>query len=124
MSRGKKGMSERAIERLEEKGYLKSIRAEMRAEVLKCLVDMEEEGLIPADLRIKRFSPVDPEDTEALAYVLQFLAHHGMTQTKNCLLNEVNAEIPFRPVNSQRSDIAALISARAEADDEDDEDQE
>jgi hypothetical protein len=115
MARGKKGMSERAVERLEEKGYLKSIRAEMRAEVLKCLVDMEEEGLIPADLRIKRFSPVEAEDTEALAYVLQFLAHHGMVHTKNCLLNEVNGDIPFRPVTDKQSDIAHLILSRADA---------
>jgi hypothetical protein len=122
MSRGKKGMSERAVERLEEKGYLKSIRAEMRAEVLKCLVDMEEEGLIPADLRIKRFSPIEPEDTEALAYVLQFLAHHGMIHTKNCLLNEVNAEIPFRQVNDRGSDIARLIAAKAEAEGDEEED--
>jgi hypothetical protein len=116
-------MSERAVERLEEKGYLKSIRAEMRAEVLKCLVDMEEEGLIPADLRIKRFSPIDPEDTEALAYVLQFLAHHGMTHTRNCLLNEVNAEIASRPVNNERSDIARLIGARTEPDADEEEDE-
>jgi hypothetical protein len=114
-------MSERAVERLEEKGYLKSIRAEMRSEVLKCLVDMEEEGLIPADLRIKRFSPIEMEDKEALAYVLQFLAHHGLTHTRNCLINEVNADIPPRAVNESQSDIARLIATRADLGDEGDE---
>jgi hypothetical protein len=40
MSKAKKPMSERAVDRLEEKEYLKNVRAVMRAEVMKCLVDL------------------------------------------------------------------------------------
>jgi hypothetical protein len=45
MSLGKRGMSQREVERPNEKGYLyvKSIRADLRGEVLKCRVDVEEE---------------------------------------------------------------------------------
>jgi hypothetical protein len=113
-------MSERAVVRLEEKGYLKSIRAEIRADIFKCLVDLEDEGLIPPDYRIKRFSPTSPEDYQALSYILQFLTHHGLIHTKNCLVNEVNGEIPLRAANEAQSDLGRLVLMEDGSDDDND----
>jgi hypothetical protein len=101
MAQGKKGISERAVERLEEKGYLMSVRAEMKAEVMKCLVEMEEAGEIPSHLRIKRYSPPDELNKEVLGYVLEFLKFHQMTNAVECLVREVNGEIAV-PQNSAR----------------------
>jgi hypothetical protein len=56
MACAKKGFRKHAVERLEEKGYSMSVRAETKAEVMKCLVDMEEAGEILRNLRIKRYS--------------------------------------------------------------------
>jgi hypothetical protein len=78
---------------LEENGYLTSVRAEMKAEVMKCLVEMEEAGEIPPHLRIKRYTPPDEVNAQALGYVLEFLRFHGMTSTVECLVPAVNAEI-------------------------------
>jgi hypothetical protein len=74
----KANLSDRALERLEEKGFLKHIRAEMKAEVLQCLVDMEEAEEIPSKYRIRRFSPTEPEDQAAIKVIYQFLVHHGL----------------------------------------------
>ena len=93
MSRTKKGISERAVERLEEKGYLMSIRAEMKAEVMKCLVEMEEQGEIPRHLRIKRYTPPDEENKLAIAYIAEFMRHHSLTSSLQCLQAEVNGDI-------------------------------
>jgi hypothetical protein len=62
MAGAKKGISKRPVERLDEKDYLMSVRAEMKVEVMKCLVEMEQAGEIPTNLSIKRYSPPDPEN--------------------------------------------------------------
>ena len=109
MSRAKKGISERAVERLEEKGYLMSIRAEMKAEVMKCLVEMEEQGEIPRHLRIKRFTPPDDENKQALAYIAEFLRFHGLECSLTCLQAEVNGDIPNLRGGGQKSELAQAI---------------
>jgi hypothetical protein len=62
MVRAKKGISERAVERLEQKGYLKTVRAEMKAEAMKCL----SKGRGWGD------NPQDEENKQARSYVLEF----------------------------------------------------
>jgi hypothetical protein len=96
MARAKKGISERAVERLEQKGYLKTVRAEMKAEAMKCLVEMEEAGEIPSHLRIRRYDPQDEENKQALSYVLEFLRFHGMTHTIECFTREIAGPIEPR----------------------------
>jgi hypothetical protein len=93
MTSSKKTMSERAVDRLEENGYLKLIRAEMRAEVMECLVDLEEHGGIPSELRIKRFTPETDDVKQILIYIHEYLRANKMTHTIRCLENEVNAPI-------------------------------
>jgi hypothetical protein len=107
MAHGKKEISEKAVERLEEKGYLMSIRAEMKAEVMKCLVEMEEAGEIPPHLRIKRFSPPDDLNKEMLGYVLQFLRFHQMTNAVECLVREVNGRITVPQSSDGNSSLVA-----------------
>jgi hypothetical protein len=118
MARAGRGISERAVERLEKKGYLMSVRAEMKAEVMKCLVEMEEAGEIPTNLRIKRYSPPDAENQQALAYVAEFLRCHGLTHSYECLFHEVNAEIVIPPNGSNTSLLAQAIQRKTQ--DEDD----
>jgi hypothetical protein len=120
MSRMKKTMSERAVERLEQQGYLKNVRAEMRAEVMKCLVEMEEAGDIPPDLRIKRYSPENEEDTEILTLISEFLRFHNLKNTLICFENEINpgsitGKISSLPVSRRRSLIAAKIAETDQA---------
>jgi hypothetical protein len=112
MSSAKKTMSERAVDRLEEKGYLKNVRAEMRAEVMKCLVDMEEQGEIPPDLRIKRYTPESEELKHILALIHEFLRIHAMKHTLTCLEREVNGPIDVTPVKPGTSTIAAAIAKK------------
>jgi hypothetical protein len=120
MSQTKKTMSERAVERLEEKGYLKTVRAEMRAEVMKCLVEMEELGDIPSDLRIKRYTPETKEDKEILTFISEFLRLHGLKNTHICFENEINpgsvaGKIDALPVSKGHSLIAAKIAESDQA---------
>lgn len=116
MSRAKKGISERAVERLEEKGYLMSIRAEMKAEVMKCLVEMEEQGEIPKHLRINRYTPADDENKQALAYIAEFMRFHGLDSSLTCLQAEVNGEIPTLRGGGNRSELAEAIMTRGQDD--------
>jgi hypothetical protein len=117
MARQKKGISERAVERLEEKGYLMTIRAEMKAEVMKVLVEMEEEGAIPAHLRIKRYTPGSADDKEALALVTEYLRFHGLNNSLTCLQHEVNDVIPTRHGSGgHQSELAVAIQKKAEED--------
>jgi hypothetical protein len=109
MARPKKGISERAVERLEAKGYLMSVRAEMKAEVMKCLVDMEESGEIPPHLRIKRYTPPDEAHSQALGFILEFLRFHQLANTAACLIREVNAEID--PPVSSGSELSLVAQA-------------
>lgn len=109
MSRTKKGISERAVERLEEKGYLMSIRAEMKAEVMKCLVEMEEQGEIPRHLRIKRYTPSDDENKQALAYIAEFMRFHGLENSLTCLQAEVNGDIPNLRGGGNMSELAQAV---------------
>ena len=109
MSRAKKGISERAVERLEEKGYLMSIRAEMKAEVMKCLVEMEEQGEIPRHLRIKRYTPSDDENRQALAYIADFMRFHGLENSLTCLEAEVNGDIPALRGDGKMSELARAV---------------
>jgi hypothetical protein len=120
MSSAKKTMSERAVERLEEEGYLKTVRAEMRAEVMKCLVEMEEVGDIPPDLRIKRYTPETKEDKQILIFISEFLRFHGLKSTHICLENEINpgsiaGRVDALPVSRGRSSIAAKIAEQDDA---------
>jgi hypothetical protein len=112
MTSAKKTMSERAVDRLEEKGYLKNVRAEMRAEVIKCLVDMEEQGEIPPDLRIKRYTPESDELKQILRYIREFLAAHAMKHTLVCLEREVNWPIEAIPLRRGRTTIADAIAKK------------
>jgi hypothetical protein len=108
MTGAKKTMSERAVDRLEEKGYLKNVRAEMRAEVMKCLVDMEEQGEIPSDLRIKRYTPESEELKQILRYIHEFLILHSMKHTLVCLEREVNWPIEALPI--RRGNVKSIIA--------------
>jgi hypothetical protein len=99
---------------LEEKGYLKNVRAEMRAEVMKCLVDMEEQGDIPADLRIKRYTPETEELKQILAYIREFLTAHAMKHTLVCLEREVNGTIEQIPLRKGRTTIAEAIAKKTQ----------
>ena len=112
MRQSKKGISERAVERLEEKGYLMNIRAEMKAEVMKCLVEMEEEGEIPTHLRIKRYKTKNNESIQALSYVEEFMRFHGLENSLTCLKAEVNANIPTLKSNKNQSKLAEAIMVR------------
>lgn len=120
MTKARKGISERAVDRLEEKGYLMSIRAEMKAEVMKCLVEMEEQGEIPPHLRIKRFTPGDDDDYQALAYIAEFMRFHGLENSLTCLKAEVNGEIPTIRNGEKQSELAAAIQAKAQESDDSD----
>jgi hypothetical protein len=93
MAGAKKTMSERAVDRLEENGYLKLVRAEMRAEVMECLVELEEKGGIPSEIRIKRYTPETDDVKKILEYIQEYLAANKMTHTLRCLVHEVNAPI-------------------------------
>jgi hypothetical protein len=93
MASAKKTMSERAVDRLEERGYLKLVRAEMRAEVMECLVDLEEKGAIPSELRIKRYTPESDDVKRNLSYVLEYLRANKMTHTVRCFKHEINGKI-------------------------------
>jgi hypothetical protein len=115
MSKAKKSISERAVDRLEEQGFLKHIRAEMKADVMQCLVDMEVAGEIPSELRIKRFSPTEEADENAIKIIHQYLLQHGFTHSLACLKHEVNLEnFPPAEVNetTQTSDLAERIEAK------------
>jgi hypothetical protein len=119
MAKSKKGISERAIDRLEERGALKKIRAEMKADVMQCLVDMEEAGEIPSDLRIKRFSPTEEEDKKAIKLIHQYLVHHHFVFSAACLKHEVNWGIPPADVNEGRkSDLAERVAAHPDDEEE------
>lgn len=120
MTKARKGISERAVERLEEKGYLMTIRAEMKAEVMKCLVEMEEQGEIPPHLRIKRYTPSEEEDFQALAYIAEFMRFHGLENSLTCLKAEVNGEIPTIRAGNKQSELAAAIQAKTQESDESD----
>jgi hypothetical protein len=48
----------------------------MRAEVLKCLVNIEQQGEIPPDLRIKQYTPESKELNRILALIHEFLRPH------------------------------------------------
>ena len=117
MNKKKKGISERAIDRLEENGYLMSIRAEMKAEVMKCLVEMEDQDEIPPNLRIKRYTPTSDESMTALAYVEEFMKFHGLENSLTCLKAEVNAEIPTIRSGKSQSKLAEAIMNRGNEND-------
>jgi hypothetical protein len=115
----KKGITDRAIDSLEENGYLSNVRAEMKAEVIKALVELEEAGEIPPSLRISRYTPVDTANKEALGYVLEFLKFHKLDKAAACLANEVNGEIPEVGNSADSSLIAQKVTTQEEADQED-----
>jgi hypothetical protein len=96
-----------------------SVRAEMKAEVMKCLVDMEEAGEIPPQLRIKRYTPPDEHNMQAIGYILEFLHFHQLTHTAECLKREVNAEVdaPTNP-EPELSLIAQAIRQKTPEDDD------
>lgn len=111
-------VSELAVQRLEESGYMNSIRAEMKAEVMKCLVEMEEEGEIPQTLRVKRFTPQDDGDYQSLGLVAEFLRFHHLEHTLECLKAETNGDIPVIRGGGSTSELAAAIK-RGVSDEED-----
>jgi hypothetical protein len=90
MTRARQGISERAVDFLEANGYLNSVRAEMKAEVMKSLVELEEEGQIPPSLRISRYTPPDDLNKQAIAFVLEFLKFHKLNNSVESLVREVN----------------------------------
>lgn len=92
----------------------------MRAEVMKCLVEMEELGDIPSDLRIKRYTPETKEDKEILTFISEFLRLHGLKNTHICFENEINpgsvaGKIDALPVSKGHSLIAAKIAESDQA---------
>ena len=112
MSRKGKGISEQAVERLEEKGYLMNVRAEMKDEVMKCLVEMQDRGEIPPHLRINQYTPPDDENAQALAFVAEFLRYHGLEHSLNCLKAEVNGEIMGLRGSGYQSQLATAIAQK------------
>ena len=106
-----KGISEQAVDRLEETGYLMNVRSEMKAEVMKCLVQMEEQGELPPHLRVKRFTPTSDEDANALAYIAEFLRFHKLEHSLECLKAETNGEIMTLKNNeNKQSELAQAIA--------------
>jgi hypothetical protein len=119
MSRPRQGISERAIDFLESNGYLNSVRAQMKAEVMKSLVELEEAGEIPSDLRINRYTPSDELNQQAISYVLEFLKFHNLNNSVESLIREVNWE-PIAVVdhNGDHSLIAQKLEPDAPEDGE------
>ena len=105
-----KGISEQAVDRLEESGYLMNVRSEMKAEVMKCLVQMEEQGELPPHLRVKRFTPTSDEDANALAYIAEFMKFHGLEHSLECLKAETNGEIMTLRNAGSQSELAQAIA--------------
>lgn len=102
-------LNEQAAAHLEETGFIRKIRAQMKAEVMKTLVDMEEEGELPKNLKLKRYEPDDP-NANALAYVAQFLRFHGLTAAYDCLISEVNGPVMIlRSSEIEHSELALAI---------------
>jgi hypothetical protein len=117
MSRPRQGISERAIDFLEGNGYLNSVRAQMKAEVMKSLVQLEEAGEIPPDLRINRYTPSDDLNKQAISYVLEFLKFHELSNSVESLIREVNWE-PISEVenNGDHSLVAQKLEPEASED--------
>jgi hypothetical protein len=109
MAKPRQGISERAIDFLEGNGYLNSVRAEMKAEVIKSLVELEEAGQIPPSLRINRYTPSDDLNKQAIAYVLEFLKFHKLPNSIECLSREVNDDIEALPSSGTASLAAQKI---------------
>ena len=102
-------LNEQASSRLEETGFLRKVRAQMKAEVMKTLVDIEEDGQLPSTLKVKRYDP-DDDNSNALAYVGEFFRFHGLEATFDCLCAEVNGPImKTRNGTDNHSELAALI---------------
>ncbi|EAX90668.1 hypothetical protein TVAG_495050 [Trichomonas vaginalis G3] len=106
-----KGISDQAVDRLEESGYLMNVRSEMKAEIMKCLVEMENQGELPPHLRIKRFTPTTDEDANALAYIAEFMKFHGLEHSLECLKAETNGEILQIRSGSNMSELATAIAS-------------
>jgi hypothetical protein len=100
MTRPRQGISERAVDFLENNGYLNSVRAEMKAEVMKSLVELEEAGEIPPSLRISRYTPPDDLNKQAISFVLEFLKFHKLGHSIESLIREVNWE----PIDELKSE--------------------
>jgi hypothetical protein len=113
MSKPRQGISERAVEFLEGNGYLSNVRAEVKAEVIKSLVELEEAGEIPPSLRIDRYTPPDDLNKQAIAYVLEFLKFHKLGHSVECLTREVNGDIEALPLSGKFSLVAQNIGAPA-----------
>jgi hypothetical protein len=81
---------------------------------MKCLVDMEEQGEIPSDLRIKRYTPESDELKQILRYIHEFLTLHSMKHTLVCLEREVNWPIDPLPIRrgKAKSVIAETIAKK------------
>lgn len=105
-----KGISEQAVDRLEETGYLMNVRSEMKAEVMKCLVQMEDQGELPPHLRVKRFAPTTEEDANALAYIAEFMKFHGLDHSLECLKAETKGEIMNLKSGGSQSELAQAIA--------------
>jgi hypothetical protein len=108
-------MSERAVERLEEKGYLKNVRSELRVEVLKCLIEMEEQGEIPADLRVRRYTPEGDDQKQILVLIHEFLRFHSLKNTLACFEREINTAIDSPPLKRGKTTttIADVVATSA-----------
>ena len=115
-----KPLSEQAVEYLEKQGYLMEIRAEMKDEVMKCLLQLEEKNEIPTHLKIKRYTPESDEDVQALSYIADFLRFHGLEHSYNCLKAEVNGEIPTIRSDVNQSNLASAIQIYNEKQEESD----
>ena len=109
MKKGAKPLSEQAVEYLEKQGYLMQIRAEMKDEVMKCLLELEEKNEIPTHLKIKRYTPESDEDVQALSYIADFLRFHNLEHSLNCLKAEVNGDIPTIRSDINQSNLASAI---------------
>jgi hypothetical protein len=90
---------------------------------MDCLVQMEEAGQIQSDVRIKRYTPTDPENKEAITAVYQFFIQHNLNFAARCLRKEVNWEIPEVERNPEYSDLADRILAEPPLPEEEEEEQ-
>lgn len=98
-----------AAERLEQTGFLRKIKAEMKANVIDTLVKMEENKELPEDLKVKRFTPNDSQE-DALSYVGEFLKFHNLESTFKCLQAEVNGTVMVhRTAGNETSELARVI---------------
>ena len=107
----KKVSTEQAIKTLQENGYLNTIKAEMKASVIKSIESLGKKGMLPSSIEVKKFSP-NEEDLKAISYIIDFMRHHKLKSSLFCLEAELKEmREPERKSSGDGSLLAELVSA-------------